>query len=86
MDEDALADRARQLYAWDNRIAVLTALDDAQARITELERQRDAVLALHQRREDHIVCAYDDEIWPCPTATALGVQEDENGQPIGGGE
>lgn len=33
------------------------------------------VLALHWLRENHLTCAYDDEIWPCETAHAVGVAE-----------
>lgn len=50
-------------------------------RVAELERQRDAVLALHRPRVIESLdgmdivsdfCAYDDEVMPCPTAAIYG--------------
>ncbi|MFG2540619.1 hypothetical protein ACGFU4_35815 [Streptomyces sp. NPDC048511] len=46
--------------------------ETAEARVAELEAQRDAVLALHRKHSDSDHCFADDETWPCQTRTALG--------------
>lgn len=60
----------------------------AQAELDRLRGQVGRVRELHHLREDigldgkriiGITCAYDDEIWPCPTVQALGGDRDTRG-------
>ncbi|MFD3740496.1 hypothetical protein [Streptomyces sp. NPDC058629] len=45
--------------------------ETAEARVADLEAEREAVLALHRKHDDSDHCFADDETWPCQTRTAL---------------
>lgn len=73
-EADAIEAAARALLPG---MSVDQAARTAYAAIAPIVRRdvAEAVLALHRIRENHLTCAYDDEIWPCETAHAVGVTE-----------
>lgn len=56
--------------------ALITELREASDRVAELQRQRDAVLALHFQPANWIRrCHHCGHPWPCPTIQAVGGRE-----------
>ncbi|MFJ1954427.1 hypothetical protein ACIOGT_24725 [Streptomyces microflavus] len=52
--------------------AMVDERDRLRVRVAELEKQHEAVFALHRKHDDSDHCVADDEMWPCDTRTTLG--------------
>lgn len=57
--------------------------ETAEARVAQLQAERDAVLALHRKHTDSDHCFADDETWPCQTRTALDSPDAGTPRPTG---